>query len=156
MFTVKRVHLFNVIKLLKVTDILYKCGKDMAKKYDLHHWDNSVLKNLIIVFLCVLRNKIFLVYKDKSVVATFQTRKKGAIFLFQKLATLPEVSGTGIGSFCLKTIEDTAKQQKCKQVECEVYEKSEHAKVFYKNKGYKEFAVVETLKYKEIKLKKEL
>ena len=52
--------------LLKVSDILYKCGKNMAQKYDLHHWDNSRFKTWIIVALCALKNNIYLLYGENK------------------------------------------------------------------------------------------
>lgn len=59
MYEVKRVSLINLSGQFKVNNILYDCGKDMAKKYDLHHWDNSHFKNLIIVVLCELKNAVY-------------------------------------------------------------------------------------------------
>ena len=76
--------------------------------------------------------------------------------MFQKLATLPKFSGGGIGSYCLSEIERIAKEKECVDIVCEVYEKSEHAKVFYEHSGYKIYGSTETLKYKELKLRKEL
>ena len=156
MYTVRRVRILNVVGLLRVSRILYECGKDMARKYDLHHWDNPHIKNWIIVFLCALKNRIYLVYRDKTPVATFQTRKNKQSFLFQKLATLPEFSGGGIGGFCLSEMERMARAEGCKEIVCEVYEKSEHARRFYENKGYVVYGETDTLKYKEQKLRKEL
>lgn len=144
------------MELLKVSDILYKCGKDMASKYDLHHWDNSHIKNWVIVVLCALKNNIYLVCSEKIPVATFQTRKMNESFLFQKLATSPEFGGKGIGSFCLNEIERLAKSENCAEIICEVYDKSEHAKLFYENKGYCVCGETDTLKYRELKLRKEI
>lgn len=76
-----------------MSDILYECGKDMADKYDLHHWDNSHIKNWLIIALCALRNNIYLVYSGEIPIATFQTRKVEQSLLFQKLATTPELAG---------------------------------------------------------------
>lgn len=156
-YVVKRVRLWNAGKLFKVTDLLYRCGKDMAKKFDLHHWDNSRLKTFAIVCYCSLKNKIYAVFdgQEKTLIATFQTRKNKTAFLFQKLATLPEAAGKGVGSFCLSEIEKMARQAGCKEVVCEVYDKSEHAKVFYERRGYSVFGETKTLKYGELKLKKE-
>lgn len=92
MYQVIKLSKCNIAGLKKVSDILYDCGKDMAKKYDLHHWDNSHIKNYIIVALCAVKNDIYLVYNKKTPVATFQTRKTGKSFLFQKLATTPAFS----------------------------------------------------------------
>lgn len=157
MYLVRKLSKCNIAGLKKVSDILYECGKDMADKYDLHHWDNSHIKNHIIVALCALKNDIYLVYNGKTPVATFQTRKNGKkSFLFQKLATVPEFAGGGIGSYCLTEIERLAKDNDCIEVICEVYDKSEHAKAFYEHRGYTTYGASETLKYKEWKLRKEL
>ena len=156
MYSVHKLRIWNIIGLLKVSNILYKCGKDMAIKYDLHHWDNSYIKNWIIIVLCVLKNNIYLVRKSKMTVATFQTRKINQSYLFQKFATLPEFAGGGIGTFCLNEIEKLAKVEKCKEIICEVYTKNEHAKSFYEHKGYHVYGNTATLKYEELKLRKEL
>lgn len=156
MYSVCKLKIWNLPKLLKVSNILYKCGKDMAAKYDLHHWDNSHVKNWAIVALCALKNDIYLVCDDQVSVATFQTKKIGESYLFQKLATSPEYAGKGIGAFCLGEIERLGKQENCKEVICEVYDLSERAKRFYENRGYVVYGATDTLKYKELKLKKEL
>ena len=148
MYSVRKLKIFNIFALKKVSDILYECGKDMAKKYDLHHWDNSHFKNWIIVALCAMKNDIYLVYSEKMPVATFQTRKIEEAFLFQKLATSPSFAKGGIGSYCLTEIERLAKEHKCTIVICEVYESSEYAKNFYERRGYETYGVAETLKYK--------
>ena len=128
----------------------------MAKKHDLHHWDNSRLKNWIIVGLCVLKNKVFLVYDEKKAVATFQTRKLGNSYLFQKLATSPDCTGAGIGSFCLEQIESYAAASGCDTVVCEVYDKSLHALKFYEKRGYSVCGTSHTVKYTQIELEKRI
>lgn len=156
MYSGRKLSKFNIAGLKNVSDILYECGKDMAKKYDLHHWDNSHIKNYIIVALCALKNDTYLVYSEKTPVATFQVRRKEQSFLFQKLATSPAFSGKGIGSYCLTEIERLAKENGCAEVICEVYDKSEHAKSFYEHRGYAIYGAAETLKYKEWKMRKEI
>ena len=156
MYSVCKVKIWNVARLLKVSDILYQCGKDMAVKYWLHHWDNTHIKNWIIVVICALKNHIYLVYYDKIPVATFQTRKVNQSYLFQKLATVPQFSKQGVGTFCLSEIERLAKSENCKEVVCDVYDKSQHAKTFYERKGYVVYGETDTLKYKELKLRKEI
>ena len=83
MYSIKKLGKFNIFGLKKVSDILYECGKDMARKYDLHHWDNSRFKNWIIITLCALKNSIYLIYKDGTPVATFQTKKMANPFCFK-------------------------------------------------------------------------
>ena len=85
MYKIKKVGLFDFSGQIRVNSILYNCGKDMAKKYDLHHWDNSHFKNFIIVVLCVLKNSVYLVSEEDNFVATFQTRKVGEMFRFENL-----------------------------------------------------------------------
>ncbi len=156
MYSVCKIKIWNIVGLIKVSNILYKCGKDMSAKYDLHHWDNSHFKNWIIVLICAMKNNIYLVYDKKKPVATFQTRKVNLSYLFQKLATLPEFAGRGIGTFCLNEIEKMGKSLNCEEIICEVYDKGEHAKLFYEHKGYIVYETTDTLKYKELKLRKKL
>lgn len=157
MYSIRKLNKFNVSGLKKASDILYECGKDMAKKYDLHHWDNSRIKNGVIIALCALQNNIYLVYSQNAPIATFQTRKAAQkSFRFQKLATAPAFAGGGVGTYCLTAIERLAKENGCTEVVCEVYDKSEHAKTFYEHRGYTVCGVTETLKYKELKMRKEI
>lgn len=128
----------------------------MAEKYDLHHWDNSHFKNWIIVALCALKNRIYLVYDGKTPVATFQTRKVNEDLLFQKLATLPEFAGKGIGTFCMNQIERLGRAEDCRHLICEVYDQSHYAKSFYEHRSYTVYAATDTLRYKILKLQKEL
>lgn len=147
---------YDIIGMLKVSDILYKCGKDMAKNQDLRHWDNSHIKNWVIVALCALKNDIYLVTDGRLPVATFQTRTIDNKLLFRKLAISPKFSGKGIGTRCLAEIEKIAAEHGCGESICEVYEKSEHAIKFYEHRGYTVCGTAETLKYKELKMRKEL
>ena len=156
MFLVRKVHFWNIGLLFHVAEILYQCGKDMAVKYSLHHWDNSHFKTWIIVLLCVIKNEIYLVYDDEIPVATFQTRKVKRSYLFQKLATSPKFSGSGIGAFCLNEIERIGRDNGCSELLCEVYQESLHAKEFYHRRGFETYGAVDTLKYREEKLRKRL
>ena len=155
-FVVKKICKFDFIALKEICNILYLSGKDMSEKYDLHHWDNSRLKTWIIVILCVLKNDIYVVFDEKSIVATFQLKKQDKVLFFRKLATLPSEAGRGIGSFCMSTIEAIAKTEGCSLIKCEVYDKSEHAIEFYKKRNYKINGSVETIKYTEIRMEKEV
>ena len=154
MYTVSRLGMFDVVGLLNATGILYRCGKDMAEKYGLHHWNNPYLKTLAIACLGRLKNTVYLVKDGKTPIATFGISEKDGTLLFSKFAVSPEYSGKGVGGFCLAEIERIAKEQGCKEVSCEVYDKSEHAKAFYEHKGYSVYGASETRKYKQYKLKK--
>ena len=156
MFKLKKVSVYNIPQLTKVASILNACGKDMARKYNLHHWDNPYIKSFAIVCLCVLKNEVFLLYSDKSPVATFQIKVKNETLHFEKLGTLPSAAGQGIGSLCMKKIETIAQKRGCNKVVMEVYEPSQHAITFYEHKGYKSVGLVDTLKYREIKMEKNI
>ena len=152
---VVRVRTHNFVNLFRVSDILWNCGKDMAKKYDLHHWDNSRLKSLIIAFWGTLKNYVYLVFDDQNnSVATFQTQKNGNRLRFEKLATSPNFAKKGIGSFCINHIEKLAKDSGCGVICMEVYSNSDHAIRFYEHRGYKRCGSEKTLKYMEIKMEK--
>ena len=56
----------------------------------------------------------------------------------------------------MKKIEAIAKKRSCYKVVMEVYEPSQHAVSFYEHKGYKRVGMVDTLKYKEIKMEKSI
>ena len=155
-YAVKQISPFSIHRLMQVENILFKCGKNMAEEQNLHHWDNSHIKNAVIVCLCALKNKIYLVFDDVTPIATYQTKVIGDNFRFQKLATTPDFSGRGIGSFCMREIERQASNSGCKSVCCEVYDKSTHAINFYKHKGYVVVGKEETLKYTELIMEKAL
>lgn len=152
----KRVRGFNILELLSVVRILNKCGKDMVRKYDLHHWDNSLIKTAAIVFKGLLKNSIYLVKDGGKTIATYQIRVVNKICYFEKLATLPTLAGKGIGTFCLLEIEKEAVDYRCLKVSMEVYEASQHAISFYEHKGYKTVDVAETYRYKVVKMEKQL
>lgn len=156
MFKLKKIGKLDIRKQCKVASILNACGKDMAKNYNLHHWDNPYVKSLIIVGLGALKNSVFLVYEENNPVATFMVKKKGDSLHFEKLGTLPSQSGKGIGSFCMNKIEKLAHKSGCKKVVMEVFEPSKHAISFYEHRGYRMVGTIETLKYKEIKMEKNI
>ena len=154
MYRIKKISILNLIGQNKINNILFDCGKDMAKKYDLHHWDNSHLKNFIIILLCELKNSVYLVYEDKNPIATFQLNKNDNVLRFEKLACSPSHSGKGVGKYCMSYIEKSAQEYGCKKVAMEVYAPSQHALNFYISKGYKVCGETKTIKYSEVKMEK--
>lgn len=156
MYKVKRVRKYDIRKLNKVASILNACGKDMAERYDIHHWDNPYLKSFIIVCLCALKSDIYLLYDNGKPAATFMTKQQNEILHFEKFATIPSESGKGIGSFCLKKIEKIAESRGCEKVALEVYQLSQHAISFYQHNGYRIVGTTDTLKYKEVKMEKSI
>lgn len=149
-----RVHLYQMKKAFTVAKILNRCGKDMSNKYGLHHWDNPMIKSCVIVFLCLLKNQIYLVLDAGTPVATFQIKVLDDALFFEKLAVVPNVSGKGYGSYCMKLIEKRAIKLGLKKVRMEVYDQSEHAIDFYKHKGYSQVGETGTLKYTDLVMEK--
>lgn len=141
---------------LSVARILYACGKDMGKKYSLHHWDNPWLKTVIIVVWSSLKNRVFVVEDGKRAVATYQTKTEQDTLQFEKLAVLPIEGGKGIGGYCLQLIEEEAAGRGCTKVRMDVYFKSSHAIEFYIKHGYKRVGDDKTLKYDVICMEKNL
>lgn len=155
MYKLKKIQFYNLRAVYNITKILHSCGKDMANKYGLQHWNNSWIKSWIIVLLCLHKNEVYLVNdKKQNAVATFQTRRVGDEYFFEKLAVMPNVSGGGIGTFCVNSIEKSAKSFKCKKVRMEVYDKSNHAINFYKKRGYRVKEQKNTRKYTELVMEK--
>lgn len=154
MYSATKLGLLDIAGLRKVEAILYRCGKNMAQEYGLQHWNNSHLKNAVIVFLCALKNDIYLVCDEKRAVATFQTDIKGQVLKLQKLATDPVYAGKGAGTFCMQTLEEIAKEMSCKKICLEVYDQSRHAVRFYEKRGYTLCGTTSSLKYTELQMEK--
>ena len=154
MYTVKKISMLNILGQFKINSILFDCGKDMAMKYNLHHWDNSRFKNFIIVLLCELKNTVYLVEDNGNPVATFQIKVLDDAIRFEKLACSPKYARKGIGSYCMKYIEKIAEKANCNRVCMEVYSPSQHALDFYVHRGYKICGRTETRKYSEVKMEK--
>lgn len=151
-----QVHFYQIKHIFDVATILNQCGKDMVDKYDLHHWDNPMLKSVLIVCMRLLKNKVFLVMEEKSPVATFQIRKEKDSLFFEKLAVSPTASEKGYGTYCMNLMEKKAKSLGLKKMKMEVYDQSTHAINFYLHKGYVQVGTTGTLKYCDIIMEKEL
>lgn len=94
---VKRVYPYHIKNMVNISKILNCCGKDMAMKYGLNHWNNPLIKSLVIVCLCALKNKMYLVLEKNKPVATYSMRIQDKALFFEKLAVLPCAEGKGWG-----------------------------------------------------------
>lgn len=141
-----------------VARILTACGQDMYEKYELRHWYNSTLKNLLILYYILLMKgtKLWGVFDNNALVGTFQTKRDGQYLNFCKFAVLPGCSGQGIGGKCIAKMEDIAREHQLNGLSCEVFDESRHALSFYLNKGFVKTGSMSTLKYTELKLVKKL
>ena len=150
---IKEIKITDLAGLRKVEKILYACGKDMVQKYDIHQWDNTHTKNMMILALCELKNDVFLVSDDVgNPVATFQVRKTDGTLYFEKFGTLPECQGKGIAKKMLEQIKMIAKDKGCPKVACSVYEKNESALEYYLKKGFTVCGIAQTKKYQLINM----
>ena len=110
----------------------------------------------LIVMLYNLDNDTYLVYDGKILKATFQVKQSDNVLAFQKLATAPQYSGGGLGTFCLQEIERIAEKRGCKEIICDVYDKNVNVKEFYEKRGYYVYDTGATRNYTILKLKKEI
>ena len=132
-------------KITEVYEIIKNSGEDMLRNQGLTHWSTpysieSIKRN------CSEREVFLVSDLDKDqYVHTFQlefsytldrnkTEKK--IASINKFATDPQVAGKGIGKQSMKFIEDYCRSKGVSKICLDVYEKSEHAIRFYKNRGF--------------------
>ena len=150
---INEIKITDLAGLRKVEKILYACGKDMVQKYDIHQWDNTHTKNMMILALCELKNKVFLVSDELGKpAATFQIRETDDILYFEKIGTLPKHQGKGIAEKMLEQIKMIAKDKGCSKVGCSVYEKNTYALEYYLKKGFTNCGTTQTKKYKLINM----
>ncbi len=154
--TVREVKPWNIPGLIRVAGILDACGRDMAARYGLRHWDNPRWKTLAVCAVSVLRHRVYLTRDGSGDAATFQTDRQGSLMHLSKLATLPAAAGRGLGSFCLTYAENLARAAGCAGIVLEVYDKSEHAIKFYLHRGFRTVGTVKTLRYTELRMEKTL
>lgn len=133
-------------KISEVYEIIKNSGEDMFLNQGLIHWRTpypieSIKKN------CGEREVFLAKDMDKEqYVHTFQlefiyTSSENKIdenvVIINKFATDPRVSGRGIGKQSMDFIEDYCRSKDASKLCLDVYEKSEHAVKFYKDRGFK-------------------
>lgn len=123
-------------KIYEIYKILKECGEHMFNNHGLIHWKTpypieSIKKN------CDER-EVFLAKEIESdnYVHTFQLELERSIAVINKFATTPKVSGKGIGKKSMKFIEEYCLKKNIEKIRLDVYDKSEHAIRFYKNRGF--------------------
>lgn len=142
--------MFEFIKLTEKDDIYYqevyeilkKCGKDMYEKDNLSHW----LKPYPIINIKedVKTKSVFIVKNEEYTVATFMLSDKKSIFFnddekfiyLSKFAVLPDMAGAGIGTRCIKYIEELVRENNFLGIRLDVYNKSQKAIDFYIKNGF--------------------
>lgn len=139
-------------KIAEVYEIIKNSGEEMFQNQGLIHWrtpypKESIKKN------CMNREVFLVKDLDKDqYVHTFQLEfiytnsfekflnvkeKEFNIVNINKFATIPKATGVGIGKRSIDFIENYSRSKDVKKLCLDVYEKSEHAIRFYKNRGFK-------------------
>lgn len=153
----RTISLFEFSQIWKISKILSVCGKDMFLNQGLSHWKNSLFKTFLIVIYSKLKDGSALVgiFNDSGeMIATYMYNVSNSMLHFTKFAVHPKYAGQGVGSSCIKLMEDECRRLNLKALSCEVFDKSNHAITFYKNKGFSPIGKTSTLKYTEIRLTK--
>lgn len=134
-------------KIKTVYEIIKISGERMFKDNGLSHWKNpypieSIQRDCF-------EKEVFLI-KDTTedvYIHTFQlgfekflnnndAEKELHTATINKFATVPEVTGKGIGKKSIDYIEDYCREKGVSLIKLDVYEKSEHAISFYKKRGF--------------------
>lgn len=128
-------------KIAEVYEIIKNSGENMFRNQGLIHWRTpypieSIKKN------CSERQVFLAKDLDKDqYVHTFQLEFTYTIdknlASINKFATNPQVAGRGIGKQSMDFIEDYCRGKGVSKICLDVFEKSEHAIRFYKNRGFK-------------------
>jgi GNAT superfamily N-acetyltransferase len=141
----------NMIRPALVNDvddiysILSLCANDMLLNYDLDHWIPVYPKENILDD--ITNKKVFVVENDAKLIACFTLSfinpslwsnfdSVKSIYL-SKLAVVPNISGKGIGKYCMKFIESFATRNNVNRIRFDVYDKSDKTISFYLKLGYK-------------------
>ncbi len=137
-----------------VHDILRECGQDLKLRLGLGHWDPP--NSLHLMRREAEANWVYAVRDGERTVATFtigaeafsycditiwEAPKARAAYL-SRLAVLPELQGSGIGTWCMKTIEELAAVDGCAAVRLDVHGRHEKLLGFYARLGYSRRGVV--------------
>jgi GNAT superfamily N-acetyltransferase len=137
-----------------VHDILRECGQDMKLRLGLGHWDPPYPLHLM--RREAEEGKVHAVCDGERTVATFTigteaypyhdmtlwTDPTAKATYVGHLAVLPHLQGKGIGTWCMRIIEDLAIDQGSEAIRLDAY--GTHAKLleFYARLGYSQRGVV--------------
>jgi GNAT superfamily N-acetyltransferase len=138
-----------------VHEILRRCGNDMKERFDLDHW--------VPPFPIHLMQKnaeerlVYAVNNNEGLVGTFTISTKPLEYYLKDLwkypdeqaiyvchlAVVPERQGEGIGTWCMHTIEQIARDSECGAVRLDAYEKYDKLIKFYARLDYERRGIVE-------------
>jgi ribosomal protein S18 acetylase RimI-like enzyme len=139
-------------KISEIYEIIKGSGEYMFKQHGLVHWRTPYPREAIKknceereVFLAkdIDTNKYvhtfqleFIGDKTKTHINKNNNKSEWNIATINKFATLPKAAGKGIGKMSMVYIEEYCQKKGISNISLDVYEKSEHAIEFYKNRGF--------------------
>ncbi|WP_455392934.1 GNAT family N-acetyltransferase [[Eubacterium] cellulosolvens] len=145
----------------EVHEILRLCGLEMKDKFNLGHWNPPYPVHLM--QKDAKESYVYAVKEQNKTLATFTISKKPLDYYYKNiwlnpdheaiyvshLAVLPKFQGRGIGSWCMRTIEDFAREWGCAAVRLDAYEKYPLLLEFYVKLGYQQR---QTVTYQRLRL----
>lgn len=128
--------------------ILFLCGEHMRDHFGFMHWSppypiDSIKSN-------IKERDVYLVFRDNEPIATFtvglsplvnydssrwKVQAAKAMYL-NRLAVLPNLQGQNLGSWCMETIENLARQASCQALRFDGVAKHEKLLTFYTKLKY--------------------
>jgi GNAT superfamily N-acetyltransferase len=142
-------------------DVLRACGKDLKVRFGFTHWDPPIPKENF--DQDVADGKVYSIFDEKQLIATITASPEPLeYFTFElwsnptmkamyvnHLGVLPEHQGKGVGTWCMKKVEELALSENCAAMRLDAYVKNKYTVKFYDNLGYERREVI---MYGEIQL----
>ncbi len=139
----------------KLHEILRECGQDLKMRFGLGHWDPPYPLHLL--RREAAERDVYAVLDGRQTIATFTIGAEpypyhdasiwsapGAKATYVgHLAVLPALQGHGIGTWCMRTIEDLAADEGSESIRLDVYREHVMGVEFYARLGYTARGVVE-------------
>ncbi|MCF3942628.1 GNAT family N-acetyltransferase [Oceanobacillus alkalisoli] len=131
----------------EIYKIITLSGQDMFEKQGLVHWKTPYpiesikadCENREVFLIKDLQSDLYVhTFQLEFEPKTMNNKIKGYVSFasINKFATLPVVSGKGIGKKSMDFIEDYCREKEVSKITLDVYDKSEKAIKFYKNRGF--------------------
>ena len=137
-----------------VHEIIKKCGERLKFEFGLSHWDPPYPIQLL--RKDAKEKNVYAVTMGEQTLATFTVSTRPLPYYFPELwlhpnqkavyvshlAVLPERQGKGIGSWCMREIEQIAISWDCQAVRLDAYERYNKLLEFYDKLGYERRDIV--------------
>jgi len=141
-------------RVKEVHEVIRKCSQHLRSRSDLGNYWNPpyplelMAKDAAEKDVCAVRHGNRTVatftldtkpptwFERRAYSHMWESPEKKAMYL-GRLAVLPELQGSGIGSWCLARIEELAKQAGCVAIRLDAYERYTELLEFYEKRGYR-------------------